>query len=266
MVFISRQSFWLYPMFRFLFSFLFDSLWDALGLGCCVWAFSSRWKQGLLSSCDAWASHHAGFSWCRAQPLGCAGFNSCGTQAWLPLGMWDLSGPEIKPVFPALQGRFLITGPLRKAQLFFSHSSTSNSLQPRGQPHARLPCPSPCPGACSNSCPLSQWCHPPILPSIILISSCLQCFPASGSFLMSWLFASGGQSIGASASASVPLMNIQDWFPLGLTGLISLQSKVLWRIFSSTTAQKHQFFSIQPSLWSNSHIHIWLPEKPKLWL
>ena len=96
-------------------------------------------------------------------------------------------------------------------------------------------------------------------------SSCFQYFPASGSFLMSWLFASGGQSIGVSASASVLLMNIQCWFPFGLIGLISLQSKGLSRVFSNTTVQKHQLFSTQPSLWSNSHIHTWLLEKLSLW-
>ena len=101
-------------------------------------------------------------------------------------------------------------------------------------------------GACSNSHPLSWWCHPTISFSVIPFSSCLQYFPASGSFLMSWLFASGGQSIGASASASVFPMNIQDLFPLGLTCLISLQSKGLSRVFSDTTAQKHQFFGAQP--------------------
>ena len=115
---------------------------------------------------------------------------------------------------------------------------------------------------CSNSCPSSQWCHPTISSSVIPFSSCLQSFPTSGSFLMSWLFASGGQSIGAPTSASVLPMNIQDWFPLGLTGLISLQTKGLSRDFSTTTVQKHQFFSVQPSLWSNSHIHTWLLEKP----
>ena len=104
----------------------------------------------------------------------------------------------------------------------FSHSVVSNSLQPHGLQHARLPCLSPTPGAYSNSCPLSQWCHPTISSSVIP-SSCLQSFPTSGSFLMSQLFTSDGQSIGASASASVLLMNIQGWFPLGLTGLISLQ-------------------------------------------
>ena len=121
---------------------------------------------------------------------------------------------------------------------------------------------SPSPGAGSNSHPLSQWCHPASSSSVISFSSCLQSFPASGSFLMSQLFSSDSQSIGASTSASVLLMNIQDWFPLRLTGLISLQSKGLSRVFSNITIQKHQFFSAQLSLWSNSHIHTWLLEKP----
>ena len=138
----------------------------------------------------------------------------------------------------------------------------SNSLRPHGQQHARLPSPSPSPGACSNSCPLSQWCHPTISSSVIPFPSCLQSFPASGSFLMSQLFTSGGQSIGASASASVLPMNIQDWFPLGLTGLISLQCKGFSRVFFNTTAEKHPFFGAQLSLWSNSHSHTWLLEKP----
>ena len=112
--------------------------------------------------------------------------------------------------------------------------------------------------SCSNSCPLSQWSLPTISSSVVPFSSCLQCFPASGSFLMSWLFVSGGQIIGASASASVLPVNIQDWFPLGWTGLISLQSKELSRVFYNTTVQKHQFFNVQPSLWSDSHIHTWL--------
>ena len=115
-----------------------------------------------------------------------------------------------------------------------------------------VPCPSPSPGACSNSCPLSQWCHPTIPSSVIPFSSCPQSFPASGSFLMSRLFTSCGQSIGASASASVLPKNIQDWFPLWLTGLISLKSKGLSNVFSNTTVQKHQFFSTLPSLWSYS--------------
>ena len=124
----------------------------------------------------------------------------------------------------------------------------SDSLRPHGLQHARLPCASPTPGACSNSCPSSQWCHPTISPSVIPFSSCLQSFPASGSLPMSHFFISGSQSIGASASAFVLLMNIQDWFSLGLTGLISLQSKGLSRVFSNTTVQKHQFFGIQLSL------------------
>ena len=122
------------------------------------------------------------------------------------------------------------------------------------------------PRACSNSCPVSQWCHPTILYSVRPFSSCLQSFPASGSFLMSRLFASSGQSSGASASASVLPMNIQDWFPLGSSGLISFLSKGLSRVFSNTTVQKHQFFGAQLSLWSNSHIHTWPLEKPQLWL
>ena len=141
----------------------------------------------------------------------------------------------------------------------------SNSLWLQELQHARPPCPSPALRACSNSCPLSQWCHPAILTSVIPFSSCLQSFPASGSFQMSQFFASGGQSIGASASASVLPMNIQDWFPLGLTGWISLQSKGLSSVFSNTTVQKHQFFSTQLSWWSNSHIHTWVLEKPQLW-
>ena len=106
------------------------------------------------------------------------------------------------------------------------------------------------------------WFHPTISSSVVLFSSCLQSFLASGSFLMSRLFASGNQSIRALVSASVLPMNIQDWFPLWLTGWISLWSKWLSRVFSNITVQKHQFFGAQPSLWSNSHIHTWLLEKP----
>ena len=123
------------------------------------------------------------------------------------------------------------------------------------------PCPSLCPKACSDSCPLSQWCSLVISSSATLFSFCFQSSPASGSFPVSFLFASGSQSIGASASAAVLRMNIQDWFPLGLTFLISLLSKGLSRIFSSTTIWKHQFFGAQPSLWSNSCIYTWLMEK-----
>ena len=124
----------------------------------------------------------------------------------------------------------------------------------------------PSPGACSNSCPLSGWCHPTISYSVAPFFSCPQSFPASGSFPVSQLFTSGCDTIGASASAPVLPMNIQGWFPLGWTDLISLQSKGLSRVSSGTTVWKHQFFSVQPSLWSNSHFHTWRLEKPYLWL
>ena len=147
----------------------------------------------------------------------------------------------------------------------FSCSVVSDSLQPHGLQYARLPCPSPAPKVYSNSCPLTRWCHLTISSSVIPFSSRLQSFPASGSFQMSRFF-TGGQSIGVSASTSVLPMNIQNWFPLGWTGLISLQSKELSRVFFNTTVQKHQFFKAQHSLYSNSHIHTWLLEKPYLWL
>ena len=131
-----------------------------------------------------------------------------------------------------------------------------------GLKHARFPCPSPTPGSCSNSCPSSQWCHPTISSSVIPFSSCLQSFPASGSFQIGQFFASGGQSIGVSASASFLPMNIQDWFPLGWTSWISLQARRLSRVFSNTPVQNHQFFGAQLSLHSNSHIPTWLLEKP----
>ena len=139
--------------------------------------------------------------------------------------------------------------------LLFSHSVMSNSLQPHGMQHTRLPCPSPSPGACSNSCPLNRWCQPTISSSVVPFSSCLQSFPASGSCLMCLVFTSGGQSMGVLASSSILPMNIPRWFPLGLTGFISLQSKGLSRVFSNITFQKHQFFSAQPYLRSSSHIH-----------
>ena len=146
--------------------------------------------------------------------------------------------------------------------LLFIRSAVSDSLQSLGLRHARLPCPSLSPGVFSNSCPLSWLCHPTISSSVTPFYFCPQSFPASGSFPMSQLFASGSQSTGVSASASVLQMNIQDWFPLGLTGLSSLQSKGLSRVFSNTTVWKHQFFGAQPSLWTNSHICTWLLEKP----
>ena len=127
--------------------------------------------------------------------------------------------------------------------------------------HTRLPCHSLSPRIFSNSCPFRQWCHPAISSSVVLFSSCLQSFPASVSFLISHFFTSGGQSIGASASASVLPMNIQNWFPLGWTGYISLQSKGFSRVFN-TTVQNHQLFGAHLSSWSNSDIHTWLVEKP----
>ena len=140
----------------------------------------------------------------------------------------------------------------------FSHAVMSDSLWPHGLQHARFPCPSPSPGASSISCPSGQWWHPTISSSAVLFSSCLQSCPAPGSFLMSQFSTSYRQSIGVSASASVLPMNIQDWFTLGLTDLISLKSKELSRVFSSTTIRKHQFFGVQTSLWSNSRICTWL--------
>ena len=142
---------------------------------------------------------------------------------------------------------------LKQLLLLLSRSVMSDSLRPHGLQHARLPCPSPSHGVCSNSYPLSWRCHATISSSVVP-NSYLQSFPASGSFLVSRLFASGGQSIGASASGSV-LLNIQDWSPLRLTGLISLQTMGLSRVFSSPRVQKHRFFGLQPSLWSSSHIH-----------
>ena len=139
----------------------------------------------------------------------------------------------------------------------------SDSLGSHGLQCARLPCPSLSPWVYSNSCPSSHWCHLIILSSVTIFS-CPQSFTTSGSLPMSQLFTSGAQNIGVSASTSVLPMNIQGWFPLGLTDLISLKSKGLSRVFSNTIVQKHQFFSAQPSLWSTSHT--WLLEKPWFWL
>ena len=137
----------------------------------------------------------------------------------------------------------------------FNCSVVSDSLRPHELQHARPPCPSQTRGFYSNSCLSSQWCHPAISSSVVPFSSCLQSLPLSRSFPMSQHFAWGGQSIGVSASTSVPPMNTQDWSPVGWTGWISLQSKGLSRVFSNTTVQKHQFFITQLSWQSNSHIH-----------
>ena len=132
----------------------------------------------------------------------------------------------------------------------------SNSLHPHGQQYNILPCQSPTPGVCSNSCPLSRWCHTTISSSVSLFSSCPPSFPASWSFPVSWLFTSGGQGIRASASAIVLPINIQCWLPLGLSGLISLLSKGLSKVFSSTTIWKHQFFATEVAKWKSL---LWFP-------
>ena len=171
----------------------------------------------------------------------------------------DLPNPGVEPWSPVLQADALPFQPgniQNRSSVQFSHSVMSHSLRPHELQHTRPPCPSPTPGACSSSCPSNQWCHPTISSSVIPFSFCLQSFPGLGSFLMSQFFTSDGQSIGA--STSVLPMNIQDWFPLGLSGLI-LQSKGLPRVFSNTTVQKYQFFRAQLSSWSNS-IHTWLSE------
>ena len=178
-------------------------------------------------------------------------FNTLSFNSWFRKYRFCTQGPQLSSC--TLPDHWL---------LLLSHSAVSDSLQLHGLQHPRLPCSLPSPGVCSNSCPSSQRCHPTILSSVIPFSSCLQSFPASGSFPMSQLFAWGGQSIGLSALPSILPKNTQDWSPLEWTGWISLQSKGLSRVFSNTTIQKHQFFSAQPSLWSNSHIHTWLLEKP----
>ena len=159
---------------------------------------------------------------------------------------WQLSMPSVSLEWRSQKATRLWVLKYRISSWFtsveFSHSVMSGSLQPHGLQHSRLPCWSLTPRACSISCLLSQWCHPTVSSSVIPFS-CLQSFPASGSLTMSQLFTSGGQIIGISASASVLPMNIQDWFPLGWTGWISLQSKGLSRVLSNTTVEKHQCYS-----------------------
>ena len=164
--------------------------------------------------------------------------------------------PGIKPIPFTCEGQVLTPGPLGKSRVvcLFSLSSVqvscsvvSNYLRPYGLQHARPPCPAPTLGSYPNPRPSSQWCYPTISSSVTLFS-CLQSFPASGSFPMSQFFASSGQSIGVAPLASVLPMNIQDWFPLGWAGWISLQSKGLSSVFSNNTVKKHQFFGTQLSL------------------
>ena len=168
---------------------------------------------------------------------------------------------SLRILFGDVQGEELDSSAVNINSIQFSPAVVSDSFRPHSLQHARLACPSPTIRACSNSCPLSWWCHPTISSSIVPFFFCLQPFPASGSFPMSQFFTSGDKSIGVSASASVLPMTIQDWFPLDLTGWISLQSKGLSRVFSNTTVQKHQFFGAQLASQSNSHIHTWLLEK-----
>ena len=178
---------------------------------------------------------------------------------WKPCSASRLALPWAAALGSLLSG-FMDAAPQRQWWQLFSPSVMSVSLRPHGPQHIWLPWTSPPPGVCSNSCPLTRWCYPTISSSVVPFSFCLQSFPASGSFPTSRLFTSGGQIIGA--SASVLPINIPDWFPLVLTGLISLQSKGLSRVFSNTTVQKHQFFSSHLSLWSSSHIRTWLLGKP----
>ena len=185
-----------------------------------------------------------------------------GCRGWLLyefILVWSFTKPVLR--LPSQQS------PLREkmwvvtwSSLLLSRSVVSDSLRPHGLLYARLPCPSPTHGDCSNSCPSSQQCQPAISFSVTPFS-CLQSYPASVSFPVSQFFTSGGQNIGASASASVLPMNTQDLSPLGWTGWISLQSRELSRVFTNTTVQKHQFFRVQLSLWSNFYIHTWWLEK-----
>ena len=206
----------------------------------------SLWPHGL---CSPWNSpgHNTGMG---SLPLLQGIFPTQGLNPGLPNFRWilyQLSHTAPSWMVPA-DFSMLSSANVQTSSPFSSVAQSCPTLRPRGLQHARPPCPSPTPGDYSNSCPLSRWCHPTISSSVIPFSSCLHSSPASGSFQLSQLFASGGQSIGVSASSSVLPLNIQDWFPLGWTGCISLQSKGLSKVFSNTTGQKHQFFSAQLSL------------------
>ena len=172
------------------------------------------------------------------------GHKTLETAEWLK--QWNCK--ETKGIFLVLKICILMWMIVHICEVQFSRSVLSDSLRPHELQHSRPPCPSPTPRVYSSSCPLSWWCHPTISSSVIPFFSHLQSFPASGSFLMSQFFTSGGQSIGVSTSASVLPINIQDWYSLGWTGWISLQSKGLSRVFSNTTVQNHQFFGAQLSL------------------
>ena len=190
--------------------------------GECCWKTGRDWNYAAISQGMIWATR----KWEKQARI----LSSEGARPCPHFGFWSSS----------LQNHV--------SSIQFKCSVVSDSLWPHGFQHARLPCPSPTPRAYPNSCPSRWWCHPTISSSVGPFFSHLQYFPASGSFPMSRFFASGSQSTGVSASASVLPMNIQDWFPLGFTGWISLQSKGVSRVFSNTTVQKHQFFGAQLSL------------------
>ena len=176
---------------------------------------------------------------------------------------WNVTSKKSTEIIRLVLSTVMMSNyPILYISVQFTNSVMSNSLRPHELQHSRPPCPSPTPRVYSNSCPLSWWCHPAILCSVVPFSSHPQSLPESGSFPMSQLFSWGGQSIGVSAAASVLPMNTQVWFPLGWTGWISLQSKRLSRVFSNTTVQKHHFLGAQLSSQSNSHIHTWPLEKP----
>ena len=197
----------------------------------------------LLASILEWVamSSSRASSWPRDRT--CISYDSCIAGRFFTLSHWG--SPTLFLLYGNSFYSFFI---LRISSVQFNCSVVSDSLQPSESQHARPPCPSPTPRVYPNPCPSSWWCHSTISSSVVPFSSCPQSFLASGSFQMSQLFASGGQSIGVSASTSVHPMNTQDWSPLGWTGWISLQSKGFTRVFSNTTVQKHQFFGPQPSL------------------
>ena len=170
------------------------------------------------------------------------------TLHWFLTSLWPENKKEVEIEANEFPQDYLLGLMWLQSSVQFSRTVVSDSLRPHGLQHARPPCLSLTPGAYSNSCPFSQWCHPTNLSSVVPFSSCLQSFPASGSFPMNQFFTSGGQTTGVSASASVLPMNTQDWSPSGWTGWISLQSKGLSRVLSNTTVQKHQFFGAQLSL------------------
>ena len=189
-----------------------------------------------------------------------SGFSIIACWEWLPLMVQrERKAREVIKGYAKIFQKILKT--IISVQ-FTSITQSCPTLWPNGLQHTRPPCPSPTPRVYSNSYPLSPWCYPTISSSVIPFSSCPQSFRASGSFQMSQFFSSGGQNTGVSASTSVLTMNIQEWFLLGWTGWISLQSKGLSRVFSNTSVQKHQFFGTQLSLQFNSHNHTWLLEKP----